>query len=503
MRRAALPVAVLVCSGLVAASTASAGTYQVSACDRAPAEQNNSWQPFNTDIAHLVTGDVCPPSQAGGEQEKATGLYATDSLTGTGNAASGASAGWSFTAPAGMSIVAFEPDRYLGAYGDNGWIPSITASGTTLESCTFSYPEDECSLGGPFGNVNSLDGILPVNNASTLTFGITCTGASGCLPGASIHHAWAALYGATVTLSETAAPSVPSVTGALWGPGPADGFHKGLESVSFQASDPSGISQAVLSVDGHAVAAQAGVCDYTHTYPIPCQGLERTLSLDTTQLADGPHTLTLAVFDAAQNEAQLTHRIVVDNTAPGAPTGIAAGRATDGSDSVTWSNPPHVAPITQASYELCALAGGACQPPQGIVDQERLIGLHAPKGSWQVKVWLTDLAGNVNPASAASVALPAPLLLRIHHRLKGRRLTVYALVPSGVSGLVSIGYRALRGSRVLAHGVRRASVRHHLARIVVRLPRSTDRARRLYITAQVAYALPAALVVTLPGHPRR
>jgi hypothetical protein len=501
MRRASLHVAVLVCSGLVAASTASAGTYQVGACDRAPAEQNNSWQPFNTDIAHLVTEDVCPPSQAGGEKEKATGLYATDSLTGTGNAASGASAGWSFTSPSGMSIVAFQPDRYLGAYGDHGWIPSITASRTTLARCTFNFPEDKCAVGEPLGNVNSLDGVLPVNNATTLTVGITCTGAEGCLTGGTLYTAWAALYGATVTLSETAAPSVPSVTGALWGPGPASGFHKGLESVSFQASDPSGISQAVLSVDAHAVAAQAGVCDYT--YPIPCQSLARTLTLDTSQLADGPHTLTLAVYDAAQNHTQLTHQVVVDNTPPPAPAGLSAIRAADGSDTVTWSNPPHVAPITQASYQLCPLAGGACQPPQGIVDQERLTGLHPPKGSWQVKVWLTDATGNVSPANAASVALPAPLLLRIHHRLKGRQLTVYALVPSGVSGLVSIGYRALRGSRVLAHGVRRASVRHHLARIVVRLPRSTDRARRLYMTAQAAYALPAALAVTLPGHPRR
>jgi hypothetical protein len=501
MRRASLHVAGVICSGLVAASTASAGTYQVSACDRAPAEQNNSWQPFNTDIAHLVTGDVCPPSQAGGEQEKTTGLYATDSLTGTGNAASGASAGWSFASPPGMSIVSLQPDRYLGAYGDHGWIPSITASGTTLESCTFNYPEDRCAVGEPLGNVNSLDGVLPVNNATILTVGITCTGAEGCLTGGTLYKGWAALYGATVTLSETAAPSVPSVTGALWGPGPADGFHKGLESVSFQASDPSGISQAVLSVDGHAVAAQVGVCDYT--YPIPCQSLARTLTLDTSQLADGPHTLTLAVYDAAQNETQLTHQVVVDNTPPPAPAGLSAVRASDGSDTVTWSNPPHVAPITQASYQLCALAGGACQPPQGIPDQERLIGLHPPKGRWQVRVWLTDLTGNVNPANAASVALPAPLLLRIHHRLKGRQLTVYALVPRELVGPVSIGYQALHGARVLAHGERRARIRHHQARIVVRLPSSVRHASRLYLTARAPYALPAHLVVALPGRARR
>jgi hypothetical protein len=502
MRRAAALLTISVCVLLAACSTAWAGTYQVGACDRAPAEQNNSWQPFNSDIAHLVTGSVCPPSEAGGEQAKTTGLYAADSLTGTGSAAAGTSAGWSFTAPAGMSIVAFQPDRYLGAYGDSGWVPSITANGAILESCTFSYPQDECAFGGAFGNVNSLAGPIPVANSSNLTVGVTCTGSEGCVPGATIHHAWAALYGATVTLSETATPTLSAPTGSLWAPGAADGFHKGIERVSFGASDPSGISQAVLSVDGHTMASQAGVCDYT--YPIPCQSLTGTLDLDTTQLADGTHTVTLAVYDAAQNETQTTTQIVVDNTAPAQPTGLTASRALDGSDSVIWSNPPHVAPITQATYQLCPLPAGACQPPQGIADQERLVELHPPPGRWQLKVWLADATGNVNPADAASVELPEPLTLRIHHYLKGRRLTVYALVPSGISGPVSIGYQALRGVRILEHGDRRVIVRHHEARISIRLTAGVAaHLTRLNLTARAPYALSARQLISVARRPRR
>jgi hypothetical protein len=502
MRRAAAFLTMSVCALLAACSIAWAGTYPIGACDRAPAEQNNSWQPFNSDIAHLVTGSECPPSEGGGEEAKTSGLYAADNLTGTGSAAAGASAGWSFTAPAGMSIVAFQPDRYLGAYGDSGWVPSITASGTTLESCTFSYPQDECALGGAFGNVNSLAGPIPVNNASNLTVAITCTGNEGCVPGATIHHAWAALYGATVTLSETATPTLSAPTGSLWAPGAADGFHKGIESVSFGASDPSGISQAVLSVDGHTVASQSGVCDYT--YPVPCQSLTGTLDLDTTQLADGAHAVTLAVYDAAQNETQSTTQIVVDNTAPAPPTGLTASRTPDGSDSVTWSNPPHVAPITQATYQLCPLPAGACQPPQGTADQESLVELHPPPGRWQLKMWLADATGNVNPANAASVELPAPLTLHIHHQLKSRRLTVYALVPQGVLGPVNIGYQALRGTRILEHGDRGTIVRHHEARITVRLTaRAAAHVTRLNLTARASYALPARQLISVARRRRR
>lgn len=502
MRRCALAAAVLLLTVLAVASSAWAGTYQVSACDRAPGAVNDSWQPFNLDIAHMTTGQVCPPVGGEAQQSKATGLYATDDLNDTGNAASGASAGWEFLAPPATTIVAVQADRYLGTYGDSGWVPSLSAEGTALESCTFAYPEDECHLGGPFGDANTIGANVAVNDASTLTAEITCTASEGCLTGGTLYTAWAALYGATVTLQETSTPTIASVSGALWGPGLADGYHRGTESVSFTASDPTGISQAILSVEGHVISTQAGVCDYTYT--IPCQPLSGTLELNTAQLADGPHTVTLAVYDAAGNEAQLTHPIVVANTAPPPPTGLSASRAPDGSDTVTWTDPAHVAPITLATYELCPSAGGACQPPQTVPDQQRLTGLSAPKGAWIVKVWLTDAIGNVNPAGAASVVLPAPLTLRVHHRLKGRRLTVYVDVPAEVRGPVSIGYQALRGTRVLEHGDRSTIVRHHEARISIRLTaRAAAHATRLNLTARAPYALPARQLVSVARRPRR
>ena len=46
---------------------------------------------------------------------------------------------------------------------------------------------------------------------------------------------WAAMYGATVTLSDPTPPTLGTPFGALWGPGEAGGFHKGTESVTVSA----------------------------------------------------------------------------------------------------------------------------------------------------------------------------------------------------------------------------------------------------------------------------
>ncbi len=498
MRRGLVLVIALWALGIT--SVARSGTYSVTACDRAPGNQNNSWQSFNTDLAHIDVGQMCPPTQVEGEPSKADGLFATDDLTDTGNAAAGASAGWRFTAPPDTTVVAFRPDRFLGAYGDNGWVPALTADNTTLETCAFSFPDSRCEVGEAFGSINSLDASLPIDNARTITAGITCTGSEGCLTGGTLYTAWATLYGASVTLNETADPLVSGVSGSLWGAGPANGFHKAIENVIFQASDPSGISQATLLVDGHTAATQNGVCDYT--YPIPCQSLGSALALDTTQIADGPHTITLEVNNAAQNDTQLTHSIVIANAPPPPPQNLQATRAVDSSDTVTWSDPAHVAAITQADYQLCSPT--ACQPPRGSSTLERLTGIHPPPhGRWSIKVWLSDAAGNVNPVNSASVTLPAPLALHVHHHLRARRLTVIASVPSGVRGLVTLGYRASRNSRTVALGSHRVHATHGRARFVFQLPLTAHAATKFTLTAKAPYAQLGRLVLVVPHRAHR
>jgi hypothetical protein len=292
-----------------------AGTYSVLACSLAPGGGNHSWVAFDSDPEHLSSGQTCPPTPGPGEGVKSTGMWATDKLGSSSNAPDGSTAGAEFTAVPGTAIVGFQDDRYIGAYADNSWTPSVKADNTVLETCTFTFPQDNCGEGNPF-NMLSLNALIPVNGASTLSVAIQCNAPIGCSEGATLHSAWAALYGARVVLSEQAPPSIADPTGPLW----TDATHRLTEQVSFHASDLTGISQAALSVDGVAMAHTPGICDYTR--PLPCQPLIPTFDVDTTQLPDGTHTLTLSATNAAGNHTSVSEPIVVANQPPPPPAVI-------------------------------------------------------------------------------------------------------------------------------------------------------------------------------------
>ena len=504
-RRVLSSAAVAVAVALVTATLAYAGAYQISACAGAPGAANNSFVPSNSDPAHLSVGQTCPPQARGSDrQEQETGLYVTDKLLAGSNAADGARAGWTFTAAPGTTITGLQDKRYLGAHGDNSWSPFVSADSTTIETCTFTYPADSCRVGEPFDSGNEAFGPAALSDVSSVSVGITCTATIGCGVGGTMHEAWAALYGVTVTLSESASPTISPPTGVLWGSGPANGLHTGSEGVTFTASDPSGISGAQLLVDGSAVASTPGACDYTRA--IPCAGLTQTFTLDTTRLTDGAHTLTLQTENAAGSVAQVTHGIVVDNTAPPAPVGLSVTSASDGTYTMTWSDPPgHAAPIVSASYQFCPAVGPCNMPETG--PDGHIAGLHAPSGARTVRMWLTDAAGQSDPGNAATAVLPMnkqkegsppPLpALRLHYRLHGHSFVLTATVPSGVRGPVTFSYMALRGHHRLAHAEHRAKVSHGRATAVFTLPRAALVAQVLWISASAADASAVAALIRL------
>jgi hypothetical protein len=489
------------------AAPATADTYQVLACSQAPNGANNSWQPFDSDPTYLTTGEVCPPQVGSTEQAESTGMFATDVLGSSGAAPDGAVAGERFIAPAGTDIVDFQDDRFIGAYADNGWKPFVKADNAILETCTFTVMEEGCSVGEPFGS-GSLNGILQVDEAETLTVGIECVAAGGCTTGSTLHRAWAALYGAKVTLSELAPPSIATPSGSLWEPGPAGGFHKGIEQVSFKASDLTGIAQASISIDGHVVASQQGTCDYT--MPLPCQPLSPVFEVDTSQLSDGPHTVVLAAVDAAGNETQATEQIVVANQPPEAPVGLKAVTQSNGTFLVSWSDPAHVAPIVGADYQLCPAVDGACNGATA-TGNSNSITLPASVAGQTVRVWLTDAAGNSSSANAASVALPVTPTstglpagtsnvpaLRLKHSLRGRRLTIVVIVPSGVPGPIQLGINVLRGKKHVLSLKRRVKVKRGRVQVVFVLSRTALSATRLAIMAGAKGAASAVQSLVLP-----
>ena len=320
------------------------------------------------------------------------------------------------------------------------------------------------------------------------------------------------MYGAKVTLSEQAPPSIASPGGALWGPGPANGFHKGVEQVSFAASDLTGIVRASISVDGHVTASQQGVCDYSQ--PLPCQPLSAVFQVDTTQLTDGVHTVALEAYDAAGNEGRLTEQIVVANQPPPPPVSLKAVAQPDGSFVVSWSDPPHVASIVGSTYELCPPSGVGCTSPTP-TGHDSPLSLPASAAGQTVKVWLTDAAGNSNLANAASAALtptrssnkPANespgrhvvSRIRISGRLIGRRLVVTVKLPKGSSRAVLLTLDAYHSRHWFARVARHTLARDDVAKITFALSRRLRHATALVVHARASGALPGSLA----AHPLR
>jgi hypothetical protein len=95
------------------------------------------------------------------------------------------------------------------------------------------------------------------------------------------------------------------------------------------------------------------------------------------------------------------------HTAPPAPSDL---QLTGGGESpnltATWTNPPADAgsPWASADWSACPTSGGACTTGTGTLDADTgtAPATLPAAGTYTVRVWLTDLAGNTNPANGAS-----------------------------------------------------------------------------------------------------
>ena len=342
MRRLGIVLAVAL-GGFVSLPAASAhaaiGSYEVSACNYAPEAVNNSWTWSTTDPSqpdHYAEHANCPYvlGDGGGAVDQEGGLSTTDALGLSSGAPPGTSAGWTFTAPAGTTTTGITYERDIGHMidPDNYWSPALRADGTIVpgETCLDSVQNGEtCSVGGPPGEGGEPATITGLS-AHQLSVGIVCQAPSGeeCVTGATEHKVWAATYGATVTLSDPTPPTLIAPAGALWGSGEAGGFHKGTESVTTSAQDVGGgVQSIVLAADGRPVETYNAPCNFTYPQPCPSSTGAQTLTLPTTELSDGTHTLTLVAIDAAGNQSTVaSEQITVDNSPP--PTPVEVGTST-------------------------------------------------------------------------------------------------------------------------------------------------------------------------------
>ena len=169
------------------------------------------------------------------------------------------------------------------------------------------------------------------------------------------------LYSAIVTLQDDSAPGVGSLGGSLL----AGGWKRAGQTVSFDASDNSGISQTRVLIDGQLIAAPTTAAT-TRARSLPA-GRRGSTSTPRPSRRDGVHTLAVQASDAAGNGAQDTRQVAIDNTPPGPPQQVPL----DGGDgwrssndfTLRWQNPsePGTAPVAGAFWKICPASGkGAC-----------------------------------------------------------------------------------------------------------------------------------------------
>ena len=305
---------------------ATTGSYEVSACNYAPEAVNNSWTWTSTDPSqpdHYAEHANCPYRLGGngGTVDQEGGLSTTDALGLSSGAPPGTSAAWSFTAAKGTLIRGITYERYIGHMidPDNYWSPALRVDGTIVsgETCLDSVQNGEtCFVGGPPGEGGE-PGVITGLSAHELSLGIVCQAPTGeeCVTGATEHKVWAAMYGATVTLSDPTPPTLSAPSGALWEPGASGGVHKGTESVTISAQDVGGgVQSIVLATDGQPVETYSASCNLTFAQPCPSSTGAQALTLPTTELSDGTHTLTLVATDVAGNQLTVaSEQITVDN----------------------------------------------------------------------------------------------------------------------------------------------------------------------------------------------
>ncbi|HEY8584933.1 MAG TPA: hypothetical protein VIL49_18380, partial [Capillimicrobium sp.] len=304
VRRAlALPVALLAFAALAAgAPVASAAEYTVHSC-RAP------------DSTPLPADAWRPGGNAGARSDTCLTGGTLSAWLGPADAWGTAVSGFRFALPAGLQIVRYRvfldaqtssttvPGSYRAGVGQFGELsPAIVDHGCAA-------PSASCAIAAPGGFY--IGDTMTWPQLAVLAIcpeGATCD-PSGPTP------ARVDLYRSEVDLDDGSTPTV----GAIGGTVAAGATVRGTRSVRAPLTDAgAGVRRAELLVDGAPVADQVpgGRCAEPYTLAAPCPAaMEAAIDLDTTTLADGPHTVAIRVTDAAGNDAtSAALPIVVDNT---------------------------------------------------------------------------------------------------------------------------------------------------------------------------------------------
>jgi hypothetical protein len=389
LRRLALIIILVLLAG-AGATPAFAGEYPVYACDPDHGDVNRSWVGY-TGGGGTVVEVHCPtlgqnPWQQGLVVRRVSGA----------STSYGGFARLTFTPPAGagLSRITYS-HRFCGWGGFNAGL--INAGGTWLH---YSDPSS-CGtmLASPY--------TLALSGTPWLSLLLYCVRDS-CPAGAD-SAGYAAMRSATVWVADSTKPSVAITGGTVLG----GQWKRGTLSLTYRASDNTGISNVNVSAGSVILDQQGAACDSTRS--APCPNRASSLGVDTTALRNGNQPLVVGAVDAAGNRSTATVRVSVDNIAPSAPLHLTAaggdGWRQSNSFALRWTNPHQAdAPIAAAEYAVCPGERapsdwtGCSFGERATTDVSALDGISVPRaGEWGVRVWLRDAAGNESRDTAQSV----------------------------------------------------------------------------------------------------
>jgi hypothetical protein len=331
---------VVLAAAAVGVPAASAGTYDVAACN-APGGHglNNSWS-WGVEVLPLGATPT-PDDQAA---YALTGnCAAPDGFRGGSNPGHqpirwGTGASFTFQAPADTSITRVTLWRYgVGRLGADNPSSPTTESGRFETNATFGndilsaercHPGDgfyanPCTIGAP--GFSDASKVVHEGRATSFKIGIFCGGDNGpfiaCYTndGAGGPFGFIDFQGAVVHIEDTTAPAI-TAGGALI----SSGWRKPSDIVALSASDSTGIRAARLDVDGHVLTREKSACDYTRR--VPCPSAVGDVRFFGNGIADGAHTVRLVAEDAAGNDGFVQHSVLMDGTPPTAILKRARGK---------------------------------------------------------------------------------------------------------------------------------------------------------------------------------
>ncbi len=215
-----------------------------------------------------------------------------------------------------------------------------------------------------------------------------------------------AVINLVTTINDPTAPGLTVTGGSLVN----GSWVHGDATVSYQATDGSGVRRVEVFVDGQQKSTDEQRCTTLRIPGCPPEA-DGTTTLSTRLFSDdGAHTVTVRATDFSGNTKDASFTVHADNTAPIAPLGL----ANDGSVwqatnrfGVHWTNPKQAdsaAPIAGATWRLCPVGsiGDCATGHENGSDLSKIDDLSVPgPGLWRLQLALVDAAGNADLANAS------------------------------------------------------------------------------------------------------